>query len=418
MFHRSWWLEDEELQDERQTFRRLRRRFPLGAAWSEGASQALRVLGWSALFAFCAYTGWAFKVDEWTPYYFSSMLQGYGALFAIVVSISVISFQVAAGKFEELADYLVKDSRLRLCSVTYGVVIVVSSCVLAWGYREGAFTVYKALAGLVLLAAIASFYLTVALARSLVLATSPRLFMGNLVRTQGLRENHESEQHPVTRLLLTLARRGVDEFEAGCQGYMHEVRERIASLSGRDRATAAAVLVFPVSELPYTRINLGECGRVLAGSVWALVCEHLAIDPPTAAEVYGQLHHGLPDEVQECVSEELTDLLDWLDAWRKYDAADSGPSLAVARFLAFLWAVDRETLMKTLTALPGSDDRIDALRRRLMPRESTSESLEQALTEFTDLSPGQLTQVIKRYRRLAPERGQPGRRWPRSGEGS
>ncbi len=158
---------------------------------------------------------------------------------------------------------------------------------------------------------------------------------------------------------------------------------------------------------------------MLAGSVWALVCEHLAIDPPTAAAVYRQLHHGLPDEVQECVSEELTGLLEWLDAWRKYDPADSGPpSLAVARFLAFLWAVDRETLMKTLTALPGSDDRIDGLRKRLLPRESTSESLEQALTEFTDLSPGQLTQVIKRYRGLAPERGQPGWRWPRSGEGS
>jgi hypothetical protein len=40
-----------------------------------------------------------------------------------------------AGKLEELADDLVKDPRLRLCSVTYGVVIVVSSCVLAWGYR-------------------------------------------------------------------------------------------------------------------------------------------------------------------------------------------------------------------------------------------------------------------------------------------
>ncbi len=39
--------------------------------------------------------------------------------------------------------------------------------------REGAFTVYKALVGLVLLPAIVSFYLTVALARRLVLATSP-----------------------------------------------------------------------------------------------------------------------------------------------------------------------------------------------------------------------------------------------------
>lgn len=317
-----------------------------------------RVLPWALALAASVWVGLVLAPEEdWARYYFSSMLQGYGTLLGIVITVSIFSFQIVNERYGYMVARLRKDSRVLWCSAAYGSVILLSGLVLAVNPAHIGW-LCAPVGGVVLFAGFLAFALTLSLAGNFAELMSP----GTVVRTYMASDWGPEMVDGLGRAFTSFNDQGSSYWKAGGEAFVHALRDCVDHSEPRQHGYE---VIHELCSMLIPRLFRDIPTRqdeMLAG-LYGLFNDLCVTDPAAANEVLEAMLSEAGDKTRKTLSVALFDGLSHAPEAVGSELAEAN-ALAVTRCIAFLWTFGRvgllEQVIEDLKQLLPQDTRLES----------------------------------------------------------
>ena len=328
----------------------------------------------------------------WAPYFFSSMLQGYSALLAIVASVAIMSLQL----FREYGlrsapRRLMEDPLVRWCVTAYAVVIVASAVAMGVGDWAASRSLWIPILGAaVMSSAVAALFLTGSVVSLLINGTSPDRFIQRMFSQA---ERLESWQEDIASALVAVGKRGSDDWVVACETYAETLRDKVRATNSADRERIAKYLTDPLVDVRKGCSSARVDMRWLFEPVFECM-EMIALrEPHAAGEILANLQRAFPEETKKRVQSDLKSEFGLLP-----EAAEPGNgSMAAVRYVSFLWFVQQKRLLHDALweAVPSLRDTVSEVFR---PQQLGDSDIHGLLKRLGPLGDDNLWKVIAFYR--------------------
>lgn len=347
--------------------------------------------------------------SDWAMYYFSSFFQGFAALLGIALTGGFISFQLSAEKYGPIVagKRLTGNPFLRNCLAAFVAVLLMAALGLAVGPLAGpsadsgiqSFGQYlvRALAALVLAAALTAGYLTWRSLASFAEALIPSRVMSHLANEliacdrRPYAETEKATQNIVHVFETLWGREAL--FTDGWQGYLGAIRQVLSDKDRNDHWRFCWQLGGPIIRLIHTKAPTSG----MANTMMSLVHEALSLKSPGALSL-AMLYHCLPRDVLTAAFDlhfgSLLESVSYGNSPRKGEM-----QLTIAGRLYF-WCRqgDYPSLRASLAGHPSR--RVYELMHRLPSDTSDEPQFLAALSEALGLSKEQEVQIAEEYEEL------------------